>query len=509
MSLTKEQVMEAMLSMGVIAAHANQQAGFDTEKMEFVSKGKQIILPEGMGYDAAIKSLQRKMKEEETLVNISHEIDAYPHDGAWALMNVLKDRYGWASPVPTPGFFMDIPPTMISVEVAPGQFEQAFWGDFQLPGIEGRISTGSMNKNGRIIFRIAGSVKKKHQKEVAAVAEGVKKWLAEHSVYRHQAIRLRTTDDGQLDLNQGPTFVDLSGVKEEELVLPTGVQEAVDTNLFALIEYTDACKANKIPLKRGLLFEGPYGTGKTLCASVAAKKCVKNSWTFIYLDRVTGLKAALEFAQQYAPAVVFAEDIDRAVNGEERTVDIDDVLNTIDGIESKSSNIITVLTSNHVENINRAMLRPGRLDAIVAFQAPDKEAAARLIKLYARDLLKEGESVDEAAAELAGQIPAIIREVVERSKLHAIFRTKGNRFTLIGEDLTHAAKGMKKHIELLSEKKEVVKNAATVLGESMQKVMIESMSHKDSLDWGKVGKEAGHALFKKLANDGYEGVSLQ
>jgi SpoVK/Ycf46/Vps4 family AAA+-type ATPase len=78
-------------------------------------------------------------------------------------------------------------------------------------------------------------------------------------------------------------------------------------------------QAHKVPLKRGVLLEGPYGTGKTLTAFVTAKKCVENGWTFIMLDRVAALKEALTFARMYAPAVVFAEDIDRSVEGE-RTV---------------------------------------------------------------------------------------------------------------------------------------------------------------------------------------------
>ena len=39
---------------------------------------------------------------------------------------------------------------------------------------------------------------------------------------------------------------------------------------------------------------------------------------------------------------------------------MDDVLNIIDGIDSKKANIITVLTTNDLEGINPAMLRPGR-----------------------------------------------------------------------------------------------------------------------------------------------------
>jgi transitional endoplasmic reticulum ATPase len=227
----------------------------------------------------------------------------------------------------------------------------------------------------------------------------------------------------------------------------------IQTNLFTPIEHTDRCREYHIPLKRGVLLEGPYGTGKTLTAFVTAVKAQQNGWTFILLDKVGGLKKALEFARMYGPAVVFSEDIDRAVTGE-RSVEMDDILNTIDGIESKGSDIITILTSNHVENINPAMLRPGRLDAVIRVHAPDAQSAEKLIRIYARDMLNSDEDVTEAAKHLEGQIPAVIREAVERAKLYAIGRdpsARGIRFT--GKDLSNSARGMKMHLELLKPKK--------------------------------------------------------
>src|SRR5690606_34759444 len=130
----------------------------------------------------------------------------------------------------------------------------------------------------------------------------------------------------------------------------------IRTNLLAPLLYTEACRRHKIPLKRGVLLEGPYGTGKTQTAYACALLATQNNWTFIYLDRVAALDEALVFARQYAPAVVFAEDIDRVTQGE-RSVEIDDVLNNLDGIDSKNTDIITILTSNHANNINKAMLR--------------------------------------------------------------------------------------------------------------------------------------------------------
>lgn len=440
-------------------------------------KGTKITLPDDpvkMSTREAIKCLERKEKQDETVVAIHEEIDAYPLDGAYALMQTLKSIYGWADAVPTPGFFGPQPPVMVNMEVGFGESVQVLWGRFEIPGVDGNISTSATHKNGKFIFVIAGEVKQKEKAVVKRIADQVREYVKHNSVYKGKAVRLRTDDDGEFSPESAPVFMDLSKVNPDELVFSDDVDEQIRTNLFAPILYTEVCRKHKIPLKRGVLLEGPYGTGKTLTAYVCALLASRNNWTFIYLDRVSALDEALIFARQYAPAVVFAEDIDRVTNGE-RDVDLDDVLNNIDGIESKGSDIITILTSNHADTINKAMLRPGRLDAIIHVAPPDETAVKKLFRLYARDLIKEDENLDAAAKELAGHIPAVIREAVERSKLYAIERRSGDDEGLVlrGSDLTNAAKGMQRHFELLKGDSELPPTPEEQVGQGITGIVKE------------------------------------
>lgn len=444
-------------------------------------EGTQIVLPNDpaeMTLDEAISCLKRRKKQDETVVAIHEEVDAYPLDGAHALMQVLRKIYGWANAVPTPGFFgSQNPPVMVNMEVGYRKSTQVIWGRFNVPGIDGFIQTGATFKNGRYIFVINGEVKQKEKKVVKRIADAVREYAATQSVYKSKAVRLRTGANGDFNAENAPVFMDLSKVNPAELVFSEEVDEQVRTNLFAPVMYTEACRKHKIPLKRGVLLEGPYGTGKTLTAYVCAKLASENGWTFIYLDRVTALDEALVFARQYAPAVVFAEDIDRVTKGE-RSVEIDDVLNNIDGIDSKNQEIITILTSNHADTINKAMLRPGRLDAIIHVAPPDAEAVKKLIRLYARDLVAADENLDEAGTELAGQIPAVIREVVERSKLYALQRADGNdsELKLTGTDLANAARGMKRHLELLQEEAEEELTPEEMVGHGIKNMLDEKFS---------------------------------
>lgn len=418
---------------------------------DVVNTGDQIILPEAMSKKDAIEVLKRKIQQETEVVAIHEKIIGFPFDAAHALSVVARMKFGWTNAETIKTFFGDKKATMLNVEVSYGQHEQVPWGPFSIPGIEGVLETDiSRTDDGQMCFILKGEVLQKHKKQIAELANDVRTYLKTHSIYKGKAIRLRTADDGAVELTTAPNFIDLSRVNEEELTFSDAVRSHVETSLFTPIERTQACRQYGIPLKRGVLLEGPYGTGKTLTAYVTAKKCEKNGWTFIYLDRVTGLKEAFELARQYSPAVIFAEDIDRVVSGE-RSVKIDDVLNNIDGIESKGSEVITILTTNYVDKIERAMLRPGRLDAVISVEAPDAKAAEKLMRIYSRGLIAVNENLVEASAELSGQIPAVIREVVERAKLYAIHRT-GAIEELKGADLALAARSMKNHLALMAPK---------------------------------------------------------
>jgi len=170
---------------------------------------------------------------------------------------------------------------------------------------------------------------------------------------------------------------------------------------------------------------------------------------------------AINFAQMYGPAVIFAEDIDEVLGTNARTQQVNEVLNTIDGVDSKAHEVMVVLTTNHVENINRAMLRPGRLDDVITIRPPDASAAIRLVKQYGGALIDPSEDFTGAGARLDGMIPAVIREVVERAKLGAVRAraiavregtAKKTDPLIIGADaLMTAADTMRDQLELLED----------------------------------------------------------
>jgi len=440
-------------------------------------RGEKIILPENMSFKEGIKWLMRRQDEDEQEVGINEQFDAHPLEGALALAKSLMEKFGFSSLVPTPGFFGSTPPTLVSLEIglnADGAVEtvQVPWGRMKIPGIEGYLDTEMSLKDGRPVFVLGGVVRQKHKHIVKEIANLIRRFLREESIYRGKAFRAdfpSLSDDPQPQLADFcPKFIDTSRINDKELVFADSVNRQITTSIFTPIEHTQACRQYKIPLKRGILLEGPYGVGKTLTAYVTAKKCVENGWTFIYLNSVSDLEQAIHFAKAYQPAVIFAEDLDQVLNGNDRDDKVNGILNTIDGVETKSAEIVVVLTTNNISNITQAMLRPGRLDAVISVRPPDAKAVANLIRLYARGLIADGQDLAAAGEVLKGKIPAVIREVVERSKLAAIGRLTGDEpLKLHTVDLVTAAEGMLNHLQLLQPKDEDERSDLEKLGSAL------------------------------------------
>lgn len=391
---------------------------------DIVHHGEKVVLPEDMKIQDAIALLQRRMTYLEEATAMSETFDVFPWDGAHALDLVLTEKYGWTPQEAIMTMFGPDPPKLISIEVDYGVLKSVPWGAFALPGVEGQMQTSAAVKDGRVCFKIESTVKRKCEADVKDIFVRVRQKLKEVSIYRGKAFKMRfCDDDGDRLRMPEPKFMNTRDIDEGMLVFPKHVTDAVETSLFTPIQRVRELAANGIPIKRGVLLGGTFGTGKTLAARVAARFAVDVGVTFLYVQRADELAAAIDFAMQYDdPAcVIFCEDIDRATEGE-RSVEIDDLLNQIDGIDTKSARIITVLTTNNLEAINTAMLRPGRLDAVIHVTPPDAEAVEKLLRLYGGAAIDAGANLKPAAKELDGQIPAVIAEVVKRAKLAELRR---------------------------------------------------------------------------------------
>lgn len=443
-----------------------KELGPQVHVAEVVHHGSKLTVPEGMTIPDAIRLLETREAYLQQQTELIETYNVFPWDGANALQEVLTAEFGWAQGVTVPGLWFkpDSPPKMIAVEVEPGVTKKVPWGRFEIPGVDGYLETSMTIENDRFVFCIKAVILRVHEATVNKLLQAVREYLKDNSIYRGKALKIRfLDDDGDVRGIPEITLVDTSKTNTDMLIFSDDLSAQVSTNLFTPIERIADLKANNLPIKRGVLLAGTYGTGKTLAATVAAKKAVDNNLTFIYVPHADEMAMAVEFAKQYqqdTAAVVYCEDIDREIGSDERTVAIDDLLNIIDGIDTKHSNIIIILTTNDLESINSAMLRPGRLDAVIEVTPPDSVAVERLLRHYGDGLVLPETNLRAVGQVLDGQIPATIAEVVKRAKLTQIrLNAPGQPMTqLTAEALLESAKSMSKQIDLLDHKIKDSKN---------------------------------------------------
>lgn len=416
-------------------------------------EGEKIILPNApveMSHDAAIQLIARARDAENMVYEVNETIPVHFFDGLVALYRVLKEKFGYAGTqtkkIETWFGEISIPPKLIHVRVGPKPMDviQVPFGEFAFPNTEAVVETKYAMHKGIPCLSIQGKLKSKEKKVVMEIVEAVREYASKQSIYKGRCVTLDRDQSGGIDYDHPLDFFDpFSGA--EVPIFNAATEKLIETTLLAPVQNAQRCRDMKIPLKRGILLEGPYGTGKTLTARQAARVASENGWTFIHVTASQALKYGLQFAKMYQPCVLFAEDIDRITAN--RNEGANDLINEIDGIVGKADEIITVLTTNFANKIDKAMLRPGRLDAVISLREPDAEAVQRLVRYYARDLLEEGTDLTDVGQLLAGKIPATIREVVERSKLDMIVT---GAECITADHLTIASEGMRNHMELLA-----------------------------------------------------------
>ena len=183
---------------------------------------------------------------------------------------------------------------------------------------------------------------------------------------------------------------------------------------------------------RGVLLVGPPGTGKTLLARALAGESKANFisvdgsyFTAMYYGAgVSKVRELFKLARRNAPCVLFIDEVDgigKRTRGEgggaesELNRIINRVLVEMDGFEPLD-NVVVVAATNHEDNIDEAMRRPGRFDLLVRLGLPTLPERQRLFDLYVGKVAHDGSADTAALARMtAGMSPADIANLVNKA----------------------------------------------------------------------------------------------
>jgi ATPase family associated with various cellular activities (AAA) len=160
-------------------------------------------------------------------------------------------------------------------------------------------------------------------------------------------------------------FRAIQKVREDDLILPESVKDLVRRAVLGFCEHADVLRELGIDLKRGVLFHGPPGTGKTSLSLYLAGRLPQFTVCFVSGERLLYPREICRMGRYLQPAMIVFEDIDlvaleRNANG--LATVLGELMNQIDGCEP-TDQVLFVMNTNSLERLEHAVKdRPGRVD---------------------------------------------------------------------------------------------------------------------------------------------------
>ena len=201
---------------------------------------------------------------------------------------------------------------------------------------------------------------------------------------------------------------------------------------------------------KGILFHGPPGTGKTLAAKAVANASGARFYAqsaSAFVEMFAGLGAArirklFEEARNNAPSIVFIDELDavgRARSGHSFNREQDQTLNQLlvelDGFGPRDQ-VVVMGASNRLQDLDPALLRPGRFDRQILIQPPDLKGRLDILRVHTRGKpLAPEADLELIARHTAGLTGADLANIANEA---AIAAGRASRSIIVQADFEHA-----------------------------------------------------------------------
>jgi cell division protease FtsH len=221
------------------------------------------------------------------------------------------------------------------------------------------------------------------------------------------------------------TWADVAGVEEVRAELMEVVDFLRDPQRFERL-------GARVP--KGLLLYGPPGTGKTLLAKAVAHESGANFYSASaasFVEMFAGLGAArirklFQEARKHAPAIIFIDELDavgaqRTGHGFNREQDqtLNQLLVELDGFEN-AHQVVVMGASNRIQDLDQALLRPGRFDRQMLVPPPDLKGRIAIFEVHTRGKpLAPGVDLAQIARQTSGLTGAELANICNEAAIFA------------------------------------------------------------------------------------------
>lgn len=238
---------------------------------------------------------------------------------------------------------------------------------------------------------------------------------------------IRHTDPSSLR----ETVVQVPNVKWSDIGGLEKVKQELKETVQFPIDHAEKFLAFGMSPSKGVLFYGPPGCGKTLLAKAIASECKANFISVKGPELITmwvgeseaNVREIFDKARAAAPCVIFFDELDSIAksrssgSGDSGAMDrvINQMLSEMDGMNSKK-NVFVIGATNRPDQIDPALMRPGRLDQLVYIPLPDRDSRLSILSACCNKTpLSEDVNLSRLADKTEGFSGADLNEICQRA----------------------------------------------------------------------------------------------
>jgi hypothetical protein len=214
----------------------------------------------------------------------------------------------------------------------------------------------------------------------------------------------------------------------DNVILPDSLKRQVRVEFEQFFRSREAYERYGIPWKRGALFIGPPGNGKTHTVKALinelGRPCLYvKGFKSEYATEQENIGAVFARARTSAPCLMVLEDLDAMIDDANRSF----FLNELDGFETNTG-LVVLATTNHADRLDPAILnRPSRFDRKYYFDLPSAVERRAYIDAWNNPRLAIGQT-----GWPGGQLQAELR-ISDRAAAEVVQKTENFSFAYLKE----------------------------------------------------------------------------
>lgn len=227
--------------------------------------------------------------------------------------------------------------------------------------------------------------------EVAFFVILEKKYYQQYLKFRNEFVDwqvARERNSSQIEVIGGEPIALSGNFSWEDLFLEESLKEQIISTIDGFLKSKAVFEKFNIPWKRGVVFWGPPGVGKTLCLKTIIHNYPQFKPVTIqpgYANPDEILDEVFNYAAKHAPSLLYFEDFQELI----QSIDQSHFLQLLDGVQARDG-IFIVATGNDLSALQENITsRPRRFDKFYQFKTPTIELTKKYLAKYFGDILSQ------------------------------------------------------------------------------------------------------------------------